>query len=136
MFWSLFIFRGHSTQKLASVVCNDEQGDLFYYADPHRNQCKPQPRQEKFGRSVGKNTGGWTGRVKISKEEISGNKRSMHGNILTYCSKEVEITLNDVHKAHTGSIQQRCRQAVQNYYLFSGRFEDSQSMNAHRFCVI
>ena len=83
-----------------------------------------------------KNAGEWTGRVKISKEEISGNKRSMHGNILTYCSKEVEITLNDVHKAHTGSIQQRCRQAVQNYNLFSGRFEDLQSMNAHRFCVI
>ena len=39
MFWNLFIFRGHSTRKPASVVCNDEQGDLFYSAGQHRNRC-------------------------------------------------------------------------------------------------
>ena len=31
------------------------------------------------GRGFGKNTGEWTGRIKISKEEIPGGKRSMHG---------------------------------------------------------
>ena len=31
-----------------------------------------------------KNAGGWTRRVEISKEEIPGSKRSMHGYILTY----------------------------------------------------
>ena len=36
--------------------------------------------QERFE----KNAGEWTGRVEISKEDIPGSKRSMHGNILTY----------------------------------------------------
>ena len=35
----------------------------------------------KFGRGFGKNAGGWTGKVEISKEEIPGSSRSMHGNI-------------------------------------------------------
>ena len=40
---------------------------------------------EKFGRAFGeKNASEWTERVEISKEEIAGSKRSMHGNILTY----------------------------------------------------
>ena len=38
----------------------------------------------KIGRSFGKNAGEWTGRVEISKEEITGSKRSMYGYILTY----------------------------------------------------
>ena len=33
-------------------------------------------------RGFGKNAGGWTGRVEISKEEIPGSKRSMYGYIL------------------------------------------------------
>ena len=39
MFLNQFIFRGHSAQEPASIVCIDEQGDLFYSADPHRNRC-------------------------------------------------------------------------------------------------
>ena len=31
-----------------------------------------------------KNAGEWTRKVEISKEEIPGSKRSMHGYILTY----------------------------------------------------
>ena len=31
-----------------------------------------------------KNAGEWTGKVKISKKEIPGSKRSMYGYILTY----------------------------------------------------
>ena len=76
MLWSLFIFRGHSTREPASVVCNDEQRDLVYSAGPHRN------RRERFGEK--KNTREWTGRVKISKEEISGSKCRMCGYTLTY----------------------------------------------------
>ena len=37
-----------------------------------------------------KNAGEWTGRVEISKEEIPGSKRSMHGNMLTYSRLERE----------------------------------------------
>ena len=37
-----------------------------------------------IGRGFGKNAGEWTGRVEISKEEIPGSKRSMHGYIPTY----------------------------------------------------
>ena len=40
--------------------------------------------RKKIGRSLGKNTGEWIGRVEISKEEIPGSKRSMYGYILTY----------------------------------------------------
>ena len=39
----------------------------------------------KIRERFGKNAGEWTGRVEISKEEIPGSKRSMHGSILTYC---------------------------------------------------
>ena len=38
----------------------------------------------KIGRGFEKNAGEWTGRVEISKEQISGNKRSIYGYILTY----------------------------------------------------
>ena len=54
MFWSLFIFQGHSAQESASNVCNDEQGDLFYFAGQHRNKWQP---QETLGRGFGKNAG-------------------------------------------------------------------------------
>ena len=91
MFWSLFIFRGDSTRELpVSVVCNDEQGDLFYSAGPHRNRYQPELTQEKLGRGFGKNAGEWTRRVQISKEEIPGKKRSMFGYILTYSRLERE----------------------------------------------
>ena len=53
-FWSLLIFPRHSTQEYASIVCNDEQGDLFYSAGPQKNQCQPQPTQEKLGRGFEK----------------------------------------------------------------------------------
>ena len=52
-----------------------QQGDLFYSAGQHR---------KKIGRGFGKNAGEWTGRVEISKEELPGSKRGLHGNILTY----------------------------------------------------
>ena len=39
----------------------------------------------KIRRDFGKNAGEWTGRVEINKEGILGSKRSMYGNILTYC---------------------------------------------------
>ena len=84
MFWSLLIFRGHSTREPASVVCNVKQGDLFCSVGPYRNRPWPQPTQEKLGRGFGKNAGEWTGRVEISKEEIPDSKRSTFGYILTY----------------------------------------------------
>ena len=53
-----------------------QQGDLFYSAGQHRKN------RERFWKK--KNSGEWTGRVEISKEELPGSKRSMHGCILTY----------------------------------------------------
>ena len=35
---SLFIFRGQSKREPASVICDEEQCDLVYSADPHRKQ--------------------------------------------------------------------------------------------------
>ena len=40
--------------------------------------------RKKSGGVLGKNADEWTGRVEISKEKISGSKRSMYGYILTY----------------------------------------------------
>ena len=80
----------------SSVVCNDQQGDLFFYsAGPHRNQCWPQLTQEKLRRDFGKeknrrdfgkekNASGWTRRVEIHQEEIPSSRHSMHCFVLTY----------------------------------------------------
>ena len=54
MFWSLFTFREPLTREPASIVCNNEQGDLFYSAGPHSNRRWPQPTQGKLGRCFGK----------------------------------------------------------------------------------
>ena len=62
MFLSLHILRGHSAREPASIVCNDQQGGLFYSAGP----------QEKNSGGFGENAGEWTGRVVISEEEIPG----------------------------------------------------------------
>ena len=77
MFWSLFSFHGHSTWEPASVVCNDDQGDLFYFAGQHRNQCLPQRTKEKLRRGFGKNAGEWTRKVEISNKEMPGCMHSM-----------------------------------------------------------
>ena len=62
------------------------QGDLFYSAGLHRNHVLATANTGEIGRGFGKNVCEWTGRVKISKEEIPGSKRSMYGYILTYSS--------------------------------------------------
>ena len=79
VFFSSFIFRGHSTQESAS-------GRVTYFILRAYigTMCKPQPTQEKSGEVLEKNAGEWTGRVETSKEEIPGSKRSMYGYILTY----------------------------------------------------
>ena len=78
MFWSLFIFSKHSTREPASTVYNDEKGDLFYSAGPHRNRCNLHYSQHRknSGKVWGKNAGEWTGRVETSEEEIPGSRRS------------------------------------------------------------
>ena len=45
-----------------------QHGDLFYSVDLHRNQCQPQPTQEKI-RRFWKNADEWTRRVEISKKK-------------------------------------------------------------------
>ena len=61
-----------------------QQGDLFYSAGLHRNQCQLQLIQEILGRSYEKKAGDWTGRVEIIKKESPGSYGSMYGYILTY----------------------------------------------------
>ena len=60
------------------------QGDPFYSAGLHRNHVLATANTGKIGRGFGKNTGEWTRRVKIGKEEVPGSKRNMYGYILTY----------------------------------------------------
>ena len=79
MFLSLFIFRGHSTRELASSRVN------YFILQAYKGTgVSHSQRRKKIGRGFGKNAGEWTERVEISKEEMPGRKRSMHGNILTY----------------------------------------------------
>ena len=61
-----------------------QQGDLFYSAALHRNHVLATANAGKIGRSFGKNADEWTGRVKISKQEIPGSMSSMYSYILTY----------------------------------------------------
>ena len=63
-----------------------QQGDLFYSAGLHRNHVLVTANTGEIGRGFGKNADEWTRRVEISKDEIPGSKRSMHGYILTYSS--------------------------------------------------
>ena len=67
MFYNLFIFCGYARREPASVVCNDEQGDLFYFAGPHRNRYWPQLTQEKLRRGFEKKA-----RKKKEKEKKAG----------------------------------------------------------------
>ena len=66
-----------------------QQGDQVYSAKPTQEPvlaaANTRKKKKKLERGFGKkNAGEWTGRVEISKEEIRGSKRSIHGNILTY----------------------------------------------------
>ena len=67
MFFSLFIFRGHSTWEPAS-------GRVTYLI---LRACTATADTGKIGRGFGKNAGEWIGMVEISKEEIHGSKCSM-----------------------------------------------------------
>ena len=61
-----------------------QQGDLFYSAGIHRNIVLATAKTGEIGTGFGNNAGEWTGRVKLSMEEIPGSKRSTYGYILTY----------------------------------------------------
>ena len=87
MFWGIFIFRLHLTRGPESVTCDNEQNAwpiLFCKLTQDPALATAITGEKKLGRGLEKNAGEWTGRVEISKEEIPGSKRSMHGYILTY----------------------------------------------------
>ena len=68
MFWSLFIFRGHSPREPASgrvtiLFCRPTQEPVLATANAGKTS----------GEVLEKNAGGWTGVVEISKEEIPGS---------------------------------------------------------------
>ena len=83
---SLLIFRGHSTRELASVVSDDEQGGLFYFAAHTRTGVGHIQHRKKNRERFGKNGDEWTRGVKISKKEVPGSSRRMHVYTLT-CSR-------------------------------------------------
>ena len=82
MSWSLFTFRGHSTREPASVVCDDEQSNVFILR-AHTGTCISRNKQEKIRRGFGQKWRWVDPEVEISKEEIPGSKRSMQGYNLT-----------------------------------------------------
>ena len=78
-FFSLVIFRGHSTREPAS-----SRVTYFILRAYTGNGVSHSQHRKKIGRGFGKNASEWTGKVEISKEEIPSSKRSMYGCILTY----------------------------------------------------
>ena len=74
-FFSLLIFRGHSTRNLHPA------GWPSWFCWPTQEPVLATANRRSFGE---KNAGKWTVRAEISKEEILGSKRSMQGNILAY----------------------------------------------------
>ena len=77
-FFSLFIFRWHSTREPAS-------GRMTYFIlQAYTGTGVIHSQHRKYRERFGKNAGEWTGSVGISKEEIPGSKRSIYGYILTY----------------------------------------------------
>ena len=77
------MFRGHSAGEPASITCDDEKDDLFCSTGPHGNLLYLKDK-EKLERGFETNEVEWVGKVEFKKGDISGSRRSMHGNILTY----------------------------------------------------
>ena len=76
-FFSLFIFRGHSTREPAS-------SRLTYFILRAYTGVSQSQHWKKIGRGFGKNAREWAGRVEISKEEIPGSERSTVYNSMRY----------------------------------------------------
>ena len=123
MFLSLYSFCGHSTWEPPSIVCDDEQGDLFYSGGPHRNPNQPQLTQEKLGRDLVKNEDGRTGKVEFRQAEITSSWRSRQRYILTY-SKVLKENLWAL------SFQQVGHQFLRPQYPTSGRVKRRRTRTA------
>ena len=78
-FFSLFIFRGHSTREPAS-----SRVTYFILRAYTGSGVSHSQRRKKSGEVLEKNAGEGTGMVEISTQKIPGSKRSMYGNMLTY----------------------------------------------------
>ena len=81
VFWSLFIFRGHSTREPAPIVPNDEQGDQSFLWAHTGTGVSHSKHRKNSGAVLEKNAGEWTRKVEISEEEIPDSRRCMHGYI-------------------------------------------------------
>ena len=64
MFWRLFLLREHSTRELASIVCDNEQCELFCSGGPTPQSALATAKTGKI-RERSKNEGKWTGKVHI-----------------------------------------------------------------------
>ena len=79
-FFSLFVFRGHSTREPTSTRVTY----FFMRAYTGTSVSHSQHRKKKWGEVLEKNAGEWTGRVENGKEKIPGSMRGMYGYTLTY----------------------------------------------------
>ena len=70
VFGSLIIFCRLLTWEFAWVICDVEQGDLFYSVGWHRNLRKPQLTWVKLRRGFGKSEGEWIRKVGTRMEEM------------------------------------------------------------------
>ena len=90
MFFSLYVFRGHSQQEPASgshlfLFCRPTQEPApILFCGPTQEAVSATSNTRKNWERFWKNAGEWTGRVEISKEEIPGSKHSMYDYIVTY----------------------------------------------------
>ena len=78
-FFSLFLFRGHSTREPASSTVT-----YFILRAYTGTGVSHSQHGKTSGEVLDKNAGKWTGRVEISKEEILVSKRTMYSYILNH----------------------------------------------------
>ena len=82
MLWSLLIERRLLKGEPASIVCDEEQGDLFHR--PTREPASITPNARRKLEKGYKNGVERTGKVEMREGKIPGSRWSKHGNRLTY----------------------------------------------------
>ena len=65
-------------------------GRPILFCGPTQEPCVSHSQHRRYRKRFWKNAGEWTVRVKVSKEEILGSKRTMYSYILTYSRLERE----------------------------------------------
>ena len=71
---SLVRLRGYLTREPASLICDDEQDDIFSPARATQEPALATANTGKIRERFGKNEGEWTRKVEFTRQEIPGSR--------------------------------------------------------------